>query len=640
MADNLVKALSQENLKQIINILMTMNKSDESTGVKVYANGEEYLKDDIVVFLQENATDYTLLICTTTHTSSTDIPDMLNFATVDSTIVENFTDDEIAELFDLSEEDIVELTKLIDDVHIAINKIYSNQRTEERLTEILAEANEYATKLLGNANFLTVEIVTSESEVTSNNVLYLIAEGLGTNTYNQFILVDGEVKSLGSTSIDLSNYHTKDEITTLLADYAKKNEVLTINDVVTTLDDTVTDAQIPSALLVKEELDARQIKSYNRLSQIGLNGGNTIQEVFNALPEASMLEIGVSEYAEVTDVPAPNGILMIHKRTTGRFSIEFKRSMLNSVGANELYIGQLNGSDGSGLTWTKMITENNVSNYISNPNLLINPNFKINQREKTEYTPNWTYTVDRWMGVGAKITPLLNGGINISSTNGIGGWLIRQFVEDYSSYGNTTLTLSFSVKNISSLDTDANFTFLVETGVNNKGVTFDKDGVYSVTFTVADNPTQLETRLVYSKDDGNCTFNIDVEWVKLEIGDIATPFCPPDPSAELAKCQRYYQRNGVDVPNQSYKIGCAVATRQSDIYLNLGSVFPVVMRDTPSVKLNYVRVTTGNQEDLSESVVGGCITKYGIDWIYSSDGKFKEENGSFYYVCYEASAEL
>ena len=46
MADNLVKALSQENLRQIINILMTMNKSDESTGVKVYTNGEEYLKDD------------------------------------------------------------------------------------------------------------------------------------------------------------------------------------------------------------------------------------------------------------------------------------------------------------------------------------------------------------------------------------------------------------------------------------------------------------------------------------------------------------------------------------------------------------------------------------------------------------------
>ena len=170
-----------------------------------------------------------------------------------------YSTEEIAELFDLSEEEAVELTKVISN-QVAINKVYSSQKTEERLTEILAEANEYATKLLGNANFLTVEIVTSESEVTSNNVLYLIADGQGTNTYNQFILVDEEVKSLGSTSIDLSNYHTKDEITTLLADYAKKNEILSSDNIVTTIDDTVTNTQVVGALTVKEELDKKVSK--------------------------------------------------------------------------------------------------------------------------------------------------------------------------------------------------------------------------------------------------------------------------------------------------------------------------------------------------------------------------------------------
>lgn len=30
-------------------------------------------------------------------------------------------------------------------------------------------------------------------------------------------------------------------------------------------------------------------------------------------------------------------------------------------------------------------------------------------------------------------------------------------------------------------------------------------------------------------------------WAKLESGSLATPFVPPDPAAELAKCQRYYQ---------------------------------------------------------------------------------------------------
>ena len=32
-----------------------------------------------------------------------------------------------------------------------------------------------------------------------------------------------------------------------------------------------------------------------------------------------------------------------------------------------------------------------------------------------------------------------------------------------------------------------------------------------------------------------------ISWVKLELGSIATPFVPPDPAVELAKCQRFYQ---------------------------------------------------------------------------------------------------
>ena len=29
--------------------------------------------------------------------------------------------------------------------------------------------------------------------------------------------------------------------------------------------------------------------------------------------------------------------------------------------------------------------------------------------------------------------------------------------------------------------------------------------------------------------------------IKLEVGNVATPFCPPEPATETAKCQRYYQ---------------------------------------------------------------------------------------------------
>ena len=32
-----------------------------------------------------------------------------------------------------------------------------------------------------------------------------------------------------------------------------------------------------------------------------------------------------------------------------------------------------------------------------------------------------------------------------------------------------------------------------------------------------------------------------LNWVKAEIGSVATLFVPPDPATELTKCQRYYQ---------------------------------------------------------------------------------------------------
>ena len=56
---------------------------------------------------------------------------------------------------------------------------------------------------------------------------------------------------------------------------------------------------------------------YSRLAQIGLSGGNTIQEVFNALPEASVLEIGVSEYGEVTDKTVKYGVFAVAKAKLG-----------------------------------------------------------------------------------------------------------------------------------------------------------------------------------------------------------------------------------------------------------------------------------------------------------------------------------
>ena len=266
-----------------------------------------------------------------------------------------YSSDEINELFDLSEEESVELTKVINDSHVAINKVYSNSKTEERLAEILIEANQFATEQLGKSNFLSIDIVTSTDEVLDDTVIYLIDDGSGTNTYNQYVLIGGNVTSLGSTQCDLTNYVTNDQLETKLEDYAKKNEVLSASDVVTTLDDTVTDEQLVGAKTIYDKTKDKNIKTFAYLSQIGLTVPCTVGEIFLALPKESIMILACEDIAtSVTDVPASYGLLTIEKHYSGRFDIEYKTSSGLSVGKNRKWIGQLKGDDGSDLTWDEV----------------------------------------------------------------------------------------------------------------------------------------------------------------------------------------------------------------------------------------------------------------------------------------------
>lgn len=273
-----------------------------------------------------------------------------------------YTEDEINSLFDLSEEESVELTKVINDSHIAINKVYSNSKTEERLAEILIEANEFATEQLGKSNFLSIDIVTSVDEVLDDTVIYLIDDGTSTNTYNQYVLIGGNVTPLGSTQCDLTNYVTNDQLETKLEDYAKKNEVLSASDIVTTIDDTVTDAQVVGALTVYEATKDKNIKTFTTLDQLGLSDGCDVTEIVNAMPEHSYAEIGcynaTNSYGLEFVTGLPNGeanfILTIRKYNLHRVDIQAKSSASGAV-MNDLYVGGM-VAGGTSVSWKRVCT--------------------------------------------------------------------------------------------------------------------------------------------------------------------------------------------------------------------------------------------------------------------------------------------
>lgn len=142
---------------------------------------------------------------------------------------------------------------------------------------------------------------------------------------------------------------------------------------------------------------------------------------------------------------------------------------------------------------------------LTNPNLLINGDFKIWQRGNIfNLDPNlWLYTADRWSftgGIGSQVTKVANG-IKVdvvSYTN------FRYLFEnnDYEKLQGKTVTLSICI-----------------------------DGVVTKqTFEVTQN----------SIIKGMSKSTQIINWVKLELGSISTPFHPKSYAEELASCQRYY----------------------------------------------------------------------------------------------------
>lgn len=147
------------------------------------------------------------------------------------------------------------------------------------------------------------------------------------------------------------------------------------------------------------------------------------------------------------------------------------------------------------------------------PNLLVNPGFSINQRGGSSYSTANEYTVDRWMlESGSVSTTSGNNGLSLSNAS------VCQFIEGMEQLSGTVLTLSVflggALKKVSGV--------LSASAVSENGLSF------------------VWTSTGYIKV--GITGSGSLEWAKLELGSTATPYSPPDPAAELLKCQRYYYR--------------------------------------------------------------------------------------------------
>lgn len=214
----------------------------------------------------------------------------------------------------------------------------------------------------------------------------------------------------------------------------------------------------------------------------------------------------------------------------------------------------------------------------SNPNLLDNPNFSINQRGQSEYIDANQYTVDRWglymqeKNVNNKVA--VNDDKSITLTLSAGNWIrIAQIFEQ---------------------PLEGTFTLSAEVEAATGGVTFDiivSDGTQKTASWVLGGGKQLVKATFEVGAMTDVAFSmrnlygfVTIKSVKLELGSVATPFVPPNPAVELAKCQRYYAPvfNTNGTPVQFNGAGIAVTNTMVRLLINLPNTLRIA---TPTAVL-------------------------------------------------------
>ena len=217
----------------------------------------------------------------------------------------------------------------------------------------------------------------------------------------------------------------------------------------------------------------------------------------------------------------------------------------------------------------------------SNPNLLINPDFRINQRGLTEYT-GYTgtalYTVDRWWkgfqyqptSGDVVVTTSESGSITITNSTDKTITFAQKVENSRVLYGKT-VTASARIDGVTYMATGA----VLTTG---KGTILRGASSSKFNFTVYQDCSIERFDFEFHIASG---VTVTIDWAKLEIGSIATPFCPPDSATELAKCQRYSYRLG-GLKNKFVLQGLAYSpTSMSFTYQ-----FPVEMRTLPTLSVS------------------------------------------------------
>ncbi len=271
-----------------------------------------------------------------------------------------------------------------------------------------------------------------------------------------------------------------------------------------------------------------------------------------------------------------------------------------------------------------------VTPSIPNPNLLINGDFKINQREQDVYIlESSEYSVDRFSTINrATNIELTDKGVLVKPAHDWG--CFGQFISmDELNLKGKTLTASISLYDVKSqIPSESLFrAYYVKDGQHMMNVintqtlariNYTEPGVYHITFTVPEDAAFLciYAHVKQETDDGSDTY-FGVEWMKLEYGEVATPFIHKSKGEELLECQRYFQKI-VTTNNPDYV---------TDMHLHFYHRFLVPMRiESPTIKIIDNRLFIGTSSLGQNDVIDKFICDVIISREYHISYRFTKND--------------
>ena len=273
MADNLVKLMDETGYRQLINMLISIKSSQQENVEKcisIWQPETRYEKDKVVLVI--NDTTYSEYVCKATHVSGETF-DETYWTLVSCVDFEGYTEEELLAMLNLSETELQNLQNILNDDEISTHTTHSSSKIYAELLTVLSESKNFTIAEVAKIVSFSYKVVTSEDDVVDDKAIYLIENAI-TGTYDMYLLVDGSPSKVGNTSINLDGYVKKEDIVDTFdgtATYTDTDKVFStkasksmyddLNDkkisksnIVTTLDDTVTNEQVVGAKAVYDGL--------------------------------------------------------------------------------------------------------------------------------------------------------------------------------------------------------------------------------------------------------------------------------------------------------------------------------------------------------------------------------------------------